>query len=75
MGKAFKYQNRISYDPDVEYLHLREARNEQLFQLKRTFNVLDSITNEITVRKYNIGQHIYENLICLYVLNVLSGSI
>lgn len=49
MGKAFKYQNNISYQPDIEYLHLREARNEQLFQLKKTFNVLDSITNDITV--------------------------
>ncbi len=50
MGKAFKYQNSISYQPNVEHLHLREARNEQLFQLNKTFNVLDSITNDITVR-------------------------
>jgi hypothetical protein len=49
MGKAFKYQNNTSYQPDVEYLHLREARSEQLFQFKWTFNVLDSITDEITV--------------------------
>ena len=75
MGKAFKYQTNISYQPDVEYLHLRETRNEQLFLLKRTFNVLDSITNDITVREYNIGQLIYENLICFSILNVLSGSI
>ena len=52
MGRSFKYQNNISYQPDIEYLHLKEARNEQLFQLKRTFNALESITDEITVKIY-----------------------
>ncbi len=55
MGRAFKYQNNISYQSDVEYLYLKEARNEHLFENKRTFNALESITDEITVRSFNIG--------------------
>ncbi len=55
MGKAFKFSS-LSYQPDVEHLHLKEERNEYLFQIKRTFNVLDSLTNDIIVKYYNLGK-------------------